>query len=184
MFKHIKLFVKDKRVASVSPSSRFVVEKICAAIDFNTAKKICELGPADGVITKMLLKKLSADARLIVIEQNRQFAEELKTIADNRLTVVHDNAENLADILSELGIRKIDCCVSGIPFSQKKFILPAVGQKIVTTIFNLLAADGSFIAYQLKSAVYKYMSKSPFRTIEKIREPRNIPPLTIYVARK
>ena len=41
----LKEFIKDKNVASVTKTSKYIVEKICNKIDFSEKQIIVEYGP-------------------------------------------------------------------------------------------------------------------------------------------
>ena len=72
----IKQFFKDKKmVGAVSPSTRFLAEKMLENIDFNTSKLIIELGPGTGVFTDEIIKRMASDAVLLTFELNDNFYE-------------------------------------------------------------------------------------------------------------
>ncbi len=85
-----------RSTGSVAPSSRFLCRAIVSKINPEFGQTVVELGPGDGVITRYILDRLQADARLIIFEINEVFVEKIKsTFNDPRLTVVHDSAENM-----------------------------------------------------------------------------------------
>ena len=74
----IKQFIKNKKmVGAVSPSSRFLGEKMLCNIDFSKEKIIVELGPGTGVFTDMIINRMAPDAKLLVFELNDNFFESL-----------------------------------------------------------------------------------------------------------
>lgn len=148
-FYYIKNLITDIHVASVTPTSRFGVEKVMEKVSFPNSKLILEYGPGTGNFTTTLLKYMPENSRLIAIEKNPEFCNLLKkTIHDPRLTVFQDSAENVLDILKACngaGDLKADCIISGIPFSllsQKKKM------KILRNTHSALKRGGKFLAYQ------------------------------------
>ena len=77
-FIYLKNLVTDRYVASVTPTSRFGVDKVCNKIDFSKSDVIVEYGPGTGVFTTVLLKNMPKDSKLIAIERNQNFCRYLK----------------------------------------------------------------------------------------------------------
>src|SRR5690625_7517344 len=82
----LKTFIKDKDVASITPTSMHCVRKVCTNIDFSLDFTLVEYGPGDGVFTRYLLEKMSAGSRLIIIESNDECVDHLsETLLDLRV---------------------------------------------------------------------------------------------------
>ncbi|MCH8014471.1 MAG: hypothetical protein IH823_06745 [Candidatus Dadabacteria bacterium] len=65
-------------------------------IDFSKTKCVVEFGPGIGTVTKVILKNLNQDAKLICFESNFEFCTFLdKNLNDSRLVVINDSAEKL-----------------------------------------------------------------------------------------
>ena len=75
---YIMNFIKDRNVASITPTSSVGVKKVCNKIDFSQNSLIVEYGPGTGVFSKYLLRQMGEDSRLILIERNRNFNSLLK----------------------------------------------------------------------------------------------------------
>ena len=184
LFSFIRNFLRDSQVASVAPSSKYTVEKICSSVDFSSAKLVLEYGPGTGVFTRAILARLPADARLVAFETHQSFVTELrKAIPDRRLTVLHSNAADVGLELARLGLSGADYAISGIPFS---FIPPEIKREIIYQTAEVLHDEGEFITYQvlpfnfpadrhLRDYLTDYFSLS-----ETSYEFRNVPPLRIY----
>lgn len=141
---YLKNLLADKYVASVTPSSRFAVNQVCGKIDFQKSRMIIEYGPGTGAFTVPLLERMRPDSKLIAIERNRNFYRILKReIADERLEIHNDTAGNILQILGDSGSIKVDCIVSGIPFSM----IPE-RDEILRNTLTALKPGGKFIAYQ------------------------------------
>lgn len=172
----IKEFLKDKKVASVKNSSRFVSNYLCDKINFSGKKVIFEYGPGTGVLTNKLLEKMNKNSMLIVIETNFNLSELLKEVEDHRLVVIHDSVENIDNILKRLKIKEVDYVISGIPFSMLK---PKTKNKILELTKNVLSKNGRFFVYQFRKSIEKDLNRY-FKVLDKHLEVRNIPPLMIF----
>src|SRR6202051_111821 len=110
-------FLRHPRMlGSIVPSSRFLIRRLLAPIDWSQARVIVEYGPGVGVVTWQILRHMRPDATLIVIETNPEFVAFLRSaIADVRLKVVEGPADEVIEILRESGHTKADYIISGIP---------------------------------------------------------------------
>ncbi len=173
-------FIKDKHVASVAPTSKKNVLKICKRIDFNKDIVIVEYGPGNGVFTKYLLSKISANSKLIVIERNKGLALELLKNKDQRLKVFNDSAQNINQILEKENIEKVDYVISGIPLS---FLNYQEREELVKNTYRALKNKGIFIVYQFTKKSKKLIVKY-FNNIYSHIRPLNMPPLFVFEAVK
>ncbi|PIN91208.1 hypothetical protein COU57_01445 [Candidatus Pacearchaeota archaeon CG10_big_fil_rev_8_21_14_0_10_32_14] len=173
-------FLKDKSgVASIVPSSKSTVKIICGMIPYREENTIIEYGPGTGAITKGLLKKMGNDSQLILIEQNNELYNSLtkQFTSDSRVSIFHDLAQNVKNILQRKSIYEVDTIVSGIPFS---YLDDITAQLIVDQSKNLLKIGGQLIVYQFKDDIERYLRN--FREVRVKENPFNIPPLKIYNA--
>ncbi|MEX1062409.1 MAG: hypothetical protein WEC12_02295 [Balneolaceae bacterium] len=173
----IKNFIKDRDVASITPTSNRCVEKVCNHIDFSQDILIVEYGPGDGVFARYLLEKMTPGSRLIMIEANRNFADHLNdTISDPRTSVLNILAGDVIDAMDPENIGKVDYVISGIPFS---FLKPDRKIKVLESTKTLLRKGGKFLAYQTSGHLKKPVMEV-FGNLETEREILNIPPYLIY----
>lgn len=146
---YLKNLITDIHVASVTPTSRFGVEKVLEKIDFQKNKVILEYGPGTGNFTEPLLKNMTENSKLIAIEKNSDFCRVLqRSIQDPRLFLFEDSAENVLDILKSCngaGDLKADCIISGIPFS---LLSKKKKMAILKNTHAALKKGGKFLAYQ------------------------------------
>src|SRR5262245_34553599 len=88
------LFAKNflqhpKMLGSLIPSSRFLIGRLLAKVDWSRARTIVEYGPGVGTITAHILARMAPQARLLVLEMNEDFVRYLaRTFPDPRLHVV------------------------------------------------------------------------------------------------
>lgn len=177
-----KVAVKNiKTSGTVTPSSRFLAQKMIKKIDFSTCKVLVELGPGNGVITNQILKKLHPDSHLICFEVNDTFYENLKKIEHPQLTVLKASAEEIQPEMEKLGFSKACHIVSSLPLT----IIPKpVSDAILENSLKSLHKNGTFIQYQYSLTYFKKL-KSVFK--EKISldfELLNFPPAFVYRCKK
>ncbi len=178
----LKTFFKErKQVGAVAPSSRFLVKKMCDKVDFATARVILELGPGTGVFTTEILKRARPDATVIAFELNDTFYKMLvDKFQDARLTVLHQSADEIGEVLLEKNIPYVDAIISSLPLA----VIPDdITEKILSASSQALASGGKYVQYQYslnsRKMVTKYFPglKLGFVTI-------NIPPAFIYIGSK
>ena len=188
---YLKNFFSDKNVASITPTSKTCVKRICDRMDLENAKVVVEFGPGGGVFTKYLLKKIRPDAKLIAIEINEKFYNNLKEIPefkkDERMHLIKGSAEDARQILDDLGIEHTDYIISGVPFA---FFEADLKRRIIKAATDILKPGGSFFIYQFFPPVYKKGESLKMYLEEKLSlkgkyfELPNIPPLYVYQAVK
>jgi phospholipid N-methyltransferase len=175
-----ELFKKENKVGSVTPSSRFLVKKMVAPIDFDKAEVIVEFGPGTGVITLELLKKMKPTARLYIFEINKEFIDSLKAIPDKRMSVIEDSAEKLMEYLEKDGIHHVDYVVSSLPLA----IIPRdIEYNILRAASKALKKGGAYIQFQYSLASRKKL-KEIFHSIRINFTPINIPPAFVFTCVK
>ena len=97
----IKLIKNIKTTGTITPSSKNLVRRLLAPIDFASAHCIVELGPGNGCVTRSLLKRMSKDCVLICLEVNNEFVAQLNRVEDSRLHVYNACASSIREILDE-----------------------------------------------------------------------------------
>ncbi|MCE5334590.1 MAG: methyltransferase domain-containing protein [Desulfobacteraceae bacterium] len=182
---YIMNFIKDRNVASITPTSSVGVKRVCDKIDFNRENLIVEYGPGTGVFSRYLLKNMGEESRLILIERNKNFNSILRNkLRDPRVFVVQESAENVLDTLRSYKEEEADYIISGIPFS---FLDSDLKHRILYNTHRALKKGGKFLVYQtcfqtnnhLKVHLQKY-----FPIVHSKYELVNIPPLRIFEAIK
>ncbi len=177
---YIKNLIFDKDIASIAPSSRYGVKRLCKKIDFSKENVIVEYGPATGVFTFPILEKMCKNSKLIAIEKNRNFAKQLRGRNMPGLIVEEGNAQDIRRILRKHGIEKADYVLSGIPLS---FFDKHSKEKLMKETYMCLRPEGKFLVYQFSSKSGKYLQKQFDHVIREF-EVLNIPPLSIFEAIK
>ena len=178
----LKGFVKHPvMVGSVIPSSRVLIDRMLAPVDWASCKLFVEYGPGVGTFTQHILERLAPDAVLLTIDTNPDFTRYLNgKIRDSRLRAVTGSAADVREIMADLGFEEADYILSGLPFST----LPAgVGPAIAEATADALRPGGAFLVYQFSPKVLKFIAPY-FDRIERAFEWRNVPPASLFWAWK
>jgi phosphatidylethanolamine/phosphatidyl-N-methylethanolamine N-methyltransferase len=178
---YVKAFWDDRSIGSVTPSSRFLVERMVKSAALADAKVVVEYGPADGVITRDLLKAMRPDARLFAVEFNEKMhAALLEKVKDPRLTAIRGDVRLIDELLAARGAASVDRIVSCVPFA---LFTGRERHEILTKTSNLLSSGGRFVAFGYTTHLIP-MLKDYFSDVDIQFEVRNIPPSFIFTALK
>lgn len=182
---YLKTFFRDKNVASITPTSSVGVKRVCRKIDFDSSSLIIEYGPGTGVFTNYLLNNMKPDAKLILIELNKNFSSILKkTIRDPRVVIVNDSAANVLEALHNCRESQADYILSGIPFF---WLRNGLRDKILCNTYNALKIGGKFLVYQTCFQTDQHLKVHLDRLFPSVSckfELMNVPPMRIYEATK
>jgi phospholipid N-methyltransferase len=164
-------------VGSVIPSSKAMVDKMLAPVDWANCKLFVEYGPGVGTFTEHVLRHMAPDATLIAIDLNPDFVRYLRgKFTDSRLFPVTGSATDVRQIIADCGFDHADYVLSGLPFST----LPAgAGPKIAEQTHAVLRPGGAFLVYQVKRRASDYMAVH-FERIDKGYEWANVPPCHLF----
>ncbi len=174
-------FKHPKMLGSIIPSSRFLIDKLLAPVDWEKARLFVEYGPGIGNISVEVLRRMHPDARLVLFELNDDFAEFLKdSFRDPRLLVFHRSAGDIVKVLAEQGLGQADYIISGIPFSTMP---EPVRNEIADATHEALKPGGQFLVYQFAPKVLEVIEPR-FAQIGREFEALNVPPAQIYYAKK
>ena len=174
-------FLRHPRMlGSIVPSSRFLVRRLLAPIDWSQARVIVEYGPGVGVVTSQILRNMRPDATLIAIETNPQSVAFLRSsIDDARLKVVEESAEKIVEILRDSGYAGANYIVSGIPFST---MAPDVRERTLRYTNMALAPGGAFLVFQFSTRVLRDLRRI-FRDVRRRFEFLNVLPAHLFICR-
>lgn len=180
IFAYFKAFVDDMGVASVTPSSKFLVNRVVKAMDLRGSRVVVEYGAAEGVITRRILEELPQESTLVAFELNDKLFTGLSRIEDSRLRRLHKDVRQADKALKELGIAQADVVVSGIPFA---FLSPQGRHDLLAKTCGLLKPGGRFVAYQVTTHLIPLL-KDHFKRVDVQFELRNLPPHFVFTAVK
>ncbi len=175
---YMKSFMKDKNVASITPTSANVVKKLCDRMDFSRDLTIIEYGAGSGVFTFEILRRMTSGSKLLAFETNHELAEMLRKHADNRVIITEESAEIVTRVRMKHGIPLADYILSGIPFS---FLQPEARENLVFKTHENLKDGGQFLAYQA-SWLMKDTIEVAFGNLDTESYVFNIPPVFLMTA--
>jgi phospholipid N-methyltransferase len=168
-------------VGSIIPSSRAMVDKMLAPVDWENTRLFVEYGPGVGTFTRPILDRLAEDATLLTIDTNPDFTKYLKrSIDDPRLVAVTGSAADVEKIIADRGFDKADYVVSGLPFST---LPPGVGDAIAEATAKVVRPGGAFLVYQFSPKVRDFIAPH-FDRLDRGFEWKNVPPATLFWAWK
>lgn len=166
-----------KSVGALAPSSRFLVKKMLATIDFSKDIRILELGPGTGVITKEILQHLSPNSKLTSVELNEDFCKKLEKIESNQFELIHGSAETIDTRFTE---NSFDYIISGLPLAIFK---KDCVENIIAGSIHILKSGGSFIQFQYSFASKRLLQRH-FSKVDISLAAVNLPPAVVYRCKK
>jgi phosphatidylethanolamine/phosphatidyl-N-methylethanolamine N-methyltransferase len=130
-------------IGAVAPSSRGLARAMARQIDPHGQGIVVELGGGTGSITRALLERGIAPARLVVVERDRLLAALLRKRFPG-VKVLRGDAAELTALLRPLAIASVASVVSSLPLLS----LPKPARRrIIEESFALLDAQGAFIQF-------------------------------------
>lgn len=176
-----RVLANPLRVGYVVPSSPFLTRRTAKRIDFSKPRVVVELGPGEGCHSRQILKRMTPDSKLILVELDEEFAAHLKKnfAGDDRVVVLQTDAQHLSDTLKELGHTHCDYIVSGLPFLV---IDEPVRKKILANIAGAMTENSRFITYQVSDQLVKLTDL--FELADREYCPLNIPPINVFEFKK
>lgn len=177
-----KQFWKDKKmVGSMTPSSRFLTQKMLENIDFKSSKVLVELGPGTGVFTEEIISRMDPDAVLLVFEVNNSFYDDLSfRIKDERVHLIHDSAERIDEYLQKYQLERADVVISSLPLAVFSGNLR---ESILAAAKDALKPAGKYIQFQY-SLQAKASLKQLYGKVGITFTPFNFPPAFVYTCTK
>lgn len=166
------------QVGSITPSSRALAKQMMKPIDWEKANTIVELGAGTGIFTKWIQEMKRPDATLVSFEKETTMRNRLEPLFPNVL--FHEDAVDLGRVLSEAGLGKADCIISGLPFAN---FPQALRDQIMEQVITTLKPGGVFVAFQYSLQMKKQLL-SEFDSVSVKMVPFNVPPAFVYVCHK
>lgn len=126
------------QTGAITQTSRRVEIEICRHVPRDRDSVVIEFGMGHGNITRQVLDTITKGSKLYAFEVNDTFCDHVRdTIQDDRLSIINDGAEHLADHIDG----PVDGVIASIPFS---FFSKEKSRKIIEDAYDLLVEDGYF----------------------------------------
>ncbi|WP_442600802.1 class I SAM-dependent methyltransferase [Paenibacillus sp. KN14-4R] len=174
----MKFILAPAQIGSVTPSSKYLAQKMVDCVPWNEVTRIAELGAGTGAITKYIHTATWEEISVLLFEKDAEMRSELeRQYPDFRC---YEDCRELIKVMHKEQIDQLDCIFSGLPF----FNFPQVMRdQILEQIVGSLRDDGWFIAFQYSKQMQQQLMKH--FEIEMIHYVLwNLPPAFIYVCRK
>jgi phospholipid N-methyltransferase len=169
-------------IASVAPSSRWLSQATVGNIDWGKARAVVELGAGTGPITRVIARNAAPECRVVLVERDPDFARLLRERFQERpnFDIVAGDVCDLADILGQRGIDRVDHVISGLPVPS----LPrATQQALFEAVGKVMRSDGTDNQITEIPWVYWPFYRRHFHDVQFKFEPRNLPPAGAYICR-
>jgi len=172
-------YFRDPRgIGAVAPSWPALARAMVDAVDLANARAIVEYGPGTGVFTAELIARRAPGTRIVAIERNADFCRHLRDRfrGVDDLAIVEGSAADVARIVIDQGIARVDHILSGLPLSS----LPAdVSEAILRETAALIGDHGRFILFQY-SRYRRTMLARHFGHITSRHVLANLPPAYVF----
>jgi phospholipid N-methyltransferase len=166
-------------LGSVVPSSAFLCRRLVNQVEWGTARRVVELGPGVGTLSRFILDRLESGASLTLTEKNTEFVDFLRNrFVDPRVRIVEGCALSFTSALAREP-EGVDAVFTGIPLSGMS---SGARQDFFRSCSAALAPRGRLIVYQFRRANLRKELSRAFRHVTEARELLNILPAVVLVA--
>ncbi|MDX2035971.1 MAG: methyltransferase domain-containing protein [Isosphaeraceae bacterium] len=178
-----KFLAHGTKIASLAPSSPWLSRATIRNVDWSKLDTIVELGAGTGPITKEIVDRLRPETRFLTLERDPDFARLLRERFSGRanVEVIEGDVRDLATMLSERGIDRVEAVISGLPIPS---FPKELTRELFQVIHRVLHPEGTFNQITELALVYKGLYKRYFEDVRFIFEPRNLPPAGAYHCRR
>lgn len=180
--KFLSQITQGNPIASIAPSSRWLARTTIRNIDWSTTRSIVELGAGTGPITRAIAERAHPDCRVLVVERDHDFLRLLRDRFSERpnLEIIEGDARELAGILADRGLDRVDHVVSGLPFPSFR---KEQQRALMRSVRSVLRTGGSYNQITELALIYWPLYRRFFERVEFAFEPRNLPPSGAYICR-
>ncbi len=178
-----KFFRHGTKIASLAPSSPWLSRATVANVDWAKAGVIVELGAGTGPITRVIAERARPETKVVVLERDPDFARLLRERFSHlaNFDVIEGDVRDLAAMLAERGIGRVDHIISGLP-------VPSFPKDLQLDLFRVvrevLEPEGTYNQITEIPWVYQGLYRKFFDEVRFVFEPRNVPPAGAYHCRK
>lgn len=175
---------RPSTVGAIAPSSCHLAKAMVVQADVASASVILEFGAGTGSFTAAILQAKRPGAHVVAIEQNRRLCAILRRRFPD-LCVVPDSVEHAGRILTDHGLDRACCVVSGLPWAA--FDEPLQDRLLAATL-EALGPGGRFVTFTYAHSLLLPAAKRFREKIEHIFAHittsrviwRNLPPALVY----
>lgn len=170
------------KIASLAPSSPWLARATLDRVDWDHARVVVELGAGTGPITRVIAERARPETRVLVLERDADFAHLLQQRFGHlaHFEVIEGDVRDLAQLLNDRGIERVDAVISGLP-------VPSFPKDLQLDLFrvvrSVLAPGGIYSQITEIPWVYQGLYRRFFDEVRFHFEPRNFPPAGAYHCR-
>lgn len=171
-----KFLQKGRGISAATPSSRFLSEAVCAAVDFSKPGTIVEVGAGTGAITEVILDRLKSHHRFVMLEFDPDFCDILRQRYPS-VDLIEGDVGEIEAPLASMGITKVDYVLSGLPTPN---LPPRSLARMMRWLRRSLAPDGVFSQITVIPLYYRSFYKQLFANVQYEMVWLNAPPGGVY----
>ena len=179
---------RPSEVGAVTPSGPALARRMVEGLGLEAARAVVEYGPGPGPITAAILERLPRGAVFFAIELNPVFAARLRERHPG-LLVYNDSVAEVRMLAERLGLREVDCIVSGLPWAS---FPEAEQRRLLERTAEVLRPGGRFVTFAylqgfLLPAAWRFRALLREFFPEVRRSPvvwRNLPPAFVWRCRR
>jgi phosphatidylethanolamine/phosphatidyl-N-methylethanolamine N-methyltransferase len=175
-------------VGAVVPSSRRLAEVLASVVPRDHTPVVVELGPGTGAVSAVIAERLPPGSRHLAIELDPKMVDFLRRTRPE-LEVVPGDAADLASLLAERNIRRVDAVICGLPWA---LFDPDTQSKILDEISRVIGSTGAFATFAYLHGMTLPAARQFRRTLRETFDEvvvtttvwRNVPPAFVYICRR
>lgn len=180
-------FTKIGQLATPFLTGPRLCRQLAGVVPSGTNGVVVELGAGPGVLAEPIRSRLGPDARYVAIEIDEQLVAHLRAHKP-WLEVVQGDVADLARILDDLGIDRVDAVVSTLPWA---LFPPQLRQRVMRVIAERLLPGGvmsmiiTWMALPNRVRDLRELLDGFFdEVVETSTEWRNPPPARLFLCRR
>ena len=172
------------KTGAIAPSSTALASCMLTGLPLADADVVVELGPGSGALTRHLIEQVGENTRILAVEINPTFAEQ---VAERypRVEVVNGDAIHLDGLLRHRGLNGTPVIVSGLPWAAFETGLQS---RLLDAVARSLRPGGCFVTFAYwgmhrfkKGRLFREQIESRFSRVERTGLVlRNLPPAFAY----
>ncbi len=162
------------RIASVTPSSRWMCRELARGVDGSRPQRILELGAGTGVVTREIERRMHAGSTVVAYEPDADFAAVLRRTTGAE--VREAGVEALAEAGPDEGGGPFDVVVSGMPVPS---FSPGLREALWRAI-RTHAPGASYAQLTEIPLIYMRLYTPVFERVRFRAVPLNVPPGGVY----
>jgi len=172
------------RTGAIAPSSAALAQRMLSGLPLEDADVVVELGPGSGALTHHIIDQVADRARILTVEINPIFAEQLAQRFP-QIEVVHGDAVHLDGLLRHRGLNGTPVIISGLPWAAFE---PGLQGRLLDAVARALRPGGCFVTFAYwgmhrfkKGRLFREQIESRFSRVERTRLVwGNLPPAFAY----